>query len=104
MFGKGENGPPWDFPLDNLPDPQNITFPPSTESNAVESFPFPESVMHKKKKKGKIGILIGGGTLVVACLLLFIVRSYRRRRKVRRQESSIGSRHSLPLSLARGKI
>ncbi|KAJ0787979.1 putative protein kinase RLK-Pelle-LRR-V family [Helianthus annuus] len=101
MFGKGENGPPWDFPLDSPLDQQNITFPPSTESNAVETYPLPESMMHKKKKMSKIGVLVGGGTLVVACLLLFVFRFYKCGRKLRRHESSIGSRHSLPLSLAR---
>ncbi|MFS7934296.1 putative protein kinase RLK-Pelle-LRR-V family [Helianthus anomalus] len=69
MFGKGENGPPWDFPLDSPLDQQNITFPPSTESNAVETYPLPESMMHKKKKMSKIGVLVGGGTLIyVFCI------------------------------------
>uniref|UniRef100_A0A251UMW3 Putative STRUBBELIG-receptor family 2 n=1 Tax=Helianthus annuus TaxID=4232 RepID=A0A251UMW3_HELAN len=98
MFGKGENGPPWDFPLDSPLDQQNITFPPSTESNAVETYPLPESMMHKGKKMSKIGVLVGGGTLVVACLLLFVFRFYKCGRKLRRHESSIGSRHSLPLN------
>lgn len=104
MFGKMENGPPWDFPLDNTPDQLNFTFPPSTESSAFESYPFPESVMHKNNKKGKIGIMVGGGTLVVTCLLVFMIRLYKRGRKHRRQESNEGSQHSLPLSIAGGKL
>ncbi|XP_076892982.1 protein STRUBBELIG-RECEPTOR FAMILY 2-like [Bidens hawaiensis] len=101
MFGKSDNNPPWDFPLDNPPDQLNITFPPSTESSAVENYPFPEIVMHKKKKPSKIGILVGGGTLVVACLLLFMIRFYKCGRKLRRQEISEHSQHSLPLSTSR---
>ncbi|KAK1420751.1 hypothetical protein QVD17_22597 [Tagetes erecta] len=102
MFGKVENGPPWDFPLDNPSDQLNITYPPATESSAFESYPLPESVMHKKNKKGKIGIMVGGGTLVVTCLLVFMIRLYKCGRKHRRQESSEGSQHSLPLSIAGG--
>nr|XP_043618618.1 protein STRUBBELIG-RECEPTOR FAMILY 2 [Erigeron canadensis] len=101
MFDK--NSPPWEFPLDNLPDQQNITSPPSTESSAVTSFPLHGSAKHGKKKMGKIGVLIGASTLVVACLVLFVmVHFYKCGRKLRRLESSEGSRHSLPISIPRG--
>ncbi|KAK9055463.1 hypothetical protein SSX86_026546 [Deinandra increscens subsp. villosa] len=101
MFGKVDNSPPWDFPLDDPPDQQNFTSPPSTESSAVQSYPLSESGTHKKKKKGTIGILVGGGTLVVACLLLFfMILFYKRRRKLRRQESNEDSQHSLPLNIS----
>lgn len=109
MFDKGENGPPWDFPLDNPLNEQNITAPPSTtEASAVKSYPLPDSSRHKKKKIGKVGkmgIMVGVGTLVVACFLLFfMIRHYKCARKHDRPESSEGSRHSLPISLARGKL
>ncbi|KAL8236608.1 hypothetical protein R6Q59_017689 [Mikania micrantha] len=102
MFGKDNNGPPWDFPLDKPPDQQDVTSPPSSESSAFKSYPLPEPQMLKRIKKGKIGTLVGGGTLVVICLLLFfMVRFYRCGRILRRQESSEYSQHSLPLSIAK---
>lgn len=100
MFDK--NSPPWDFPLYNPPDQQNITSPPSTESSAVKNYPLPEFRKHKKKNMGKIAIMIGGGTLLVAFFLLFfMIRFSKCCRKLRRPDSSEGSQHSLPISMAR---
>ncbi|GJW72734.1 protein STRUBBELIG-receptor family 2, partial [Tanacetum coccineum] len=102
MFDKGNNGPPWDFPLDNPSDLENITSPPSTESSAFKSNPFSISSKHKRKGFGKVGILIGVGALVVACLLLFaMIRFHKCGRKRTRPESSEGSCHSLPISMAK---
>ncbi|KAK1408468.1 hypothetical protein QVD17_40266 [Tagetes erecta] len=101
MFDK-EGSPHWDFPFDSLPDQQNITTPPSTESSAVKSYPLPESWKPKKKKMGKMVILVGGVTLGVVCLLFFfIIWFYTCGKKLRVQESIKGSQHSLPLSIAR---
>ncbi|KAD5317539.1 hypothetical protein E3N88_17485 [Mikania micrantha] len=101
MFDK-ESSPPWDFPFNNLPDEQNITTPPSSESSAVKSYPLPESKRPKKKKMGKTVILVGGVTLVLSCLLLFvIIWFYRFGRKLRIQKCIEDSQYSLPLSIAR---
>ncbi|XP_071687990.1 protein STRUBBELIG-RECEPTOR FAMILY 2-like [Rutidosis leptorrhynchoides] len=102
MFDVG-GSPAWEFPLDNPIEQQNITTPPSTESSAVESYPFPDSVKHKKKKTGKkTAFIIVGSTLVAACLLLFFMnRFHSSRRKLNIPESSEGSHLSLPISMAR---
>ncbi|XP_024968689.1 protein STRUBBELIG-RECEPTOR FAMILY 2 [Cynara cardunculus var. scolymus] len=101
MFDKGNNSPPWDFPMENLPDP-NITAP-SSESSAITNDPSPESSRHKKKKIRFIVIMVVGSTFLVASLAIFIkIRFHNRARKLRRRpESSEGSRHSLPISMAR---
>ncbi|KAL4571637.1 hypothetical protein LXL04_018400 [Taraxacum kok-saghyz] len=51
MFDRGDNSPPWDFPTENPVDQPNTTTPPTTESTAVKTFPLPEHVRPKKKKK-----------------------------------------------------
>ena len=103
-FHRGENYPPWFFPLDTTP---NITSPPSTESSAVESHPSHHEHKHKKKGFGPGGIasIVCGVTLLAACAAFFAVaRIQQRGRSLRRLESSPGSWQSLPVSTARGEI
>ncbi|XP_017255958.1 protein STRUBBELIG-RECEPTOR FAMILY 2 isoform X3 [Daucus carota subsp. sativus] len=100
-FHRGENYPPWFFPLDTTP---NITSPPSTESSAVESHPSHHEHKHKKKGFGPGGIasIVCGVTLLAACAAFFAVaRIQQRGRSLRRLESSPGSWQSLPVSTAR---
>ncbi|CAI9297777.1 unnamed protein product [Lactuca saligna] len=103
MFDKGDNSPPWDFPMENPNDQQNNTSPPSTESSsAVKSYPLTEPVNHKKKKSGHVVIFYGVGALMAACFVIFIVIRLRNHsRKLRRPASSEGSQPSLPVSMPR---
>lgn len=105
MFDKGDNSPPWDFPMENPNEQQNNTSPPSTESSsAVKSYPLIEPVNHKKKKSGHVVIFYGVGALMAACFVIFIVIRLRNHsRKLRRPASSEGSQPSLPVSMPRGK-
>ncbi|KAA8517003.1 hypothetical protein F0562_017179 [Nyssa sinensis] len=104
-FQVGENYPPWDFPLETVPSERNISSPPTTESNAIKSYPSPKVSGHKKKKLGPGGIacMVGGGTLVATCAALIIVIRINRYRaqKRRSMDLSEGSRNSLPLSTTR---
>ncbi|KAK3026793.1 hypothetical protein RJ639_040271 [Escallonia herrerae] len=107
IFDKGGNYPPWTFPLDTIPNEQNISSPPSTVSSAIES--YPSRKVHRKKKKGLgpggVACMVGGATLVATCAALFIVvRVHQARaKKLRSVENSESLRQSLPMSTARGE-
>ncbi|KAK3023430.1 hypothetical protein RJ639_042674 [Escallonia herrerae] len=105
IFDKGGNYPPWTFPLDTIPNEQNISSPPSTVSSAIASYPS-HKVRRKKKKglgPGGVACMVGGATLVATCAALFIVvRVHQARaKKLRSVENSESSRQSLPMSTAR---
>ncbi|KAK2976129.1 hypothetical protein RJ640_010664 [Escallonia rubra] len=105
IFDKGGNYPPWTFPLDTIPNEQNISSPPSTVSSAIESYPS-RKVRRKKKKglgPGGVACMVGGATLVATCAALFIVvRVHQARaKKLRSIENSESLRQSFPMSIAR---
>ncbi|KAK1398836.1 hypothetical protein POM88_008699 [Heracleum sosnowskyi] len=87
-FHRGENYPPWLFPLDTTP---NITSPPSTES-AVESYPSRHAHKHKKKRLGLRGIayVVSVFTLLAACAAFFAVDYIQHRgRRLRHLEGNL---------------
>ncbi|GFY96277.1 STRUBBELIG-receptor family 2 [Actinidia rufa] len=97
-----ENDPPWNFPLE-VPAEQNISSPPTTEANAMESYPSQKVGRHKKNRLGPGGVacLVGGVTLMATCAALVIVIRIHRSRAQKRLRVEISrecSQHSLPLS------
>ncbi|KAF8369448.1 hypothetical protein HHK36_032533 [Tetracentron sinense] len=102
MFQIGGNYPSWDFPLDTIPNEQNISSPPTTQSSAIESYPSLRVGAHKQKMlgPGRIAFMVGGGTLVATCaafaIAIHINRS--RARMIRSFENNDSSLHSLPVS------
>ncbi|XP_057505840.1 protein STRUBBELIG-RECEPTOR FAMILY 2 isoform X1 [Actinidia eriantha] len=100
-----ENDPPWNFPLE-VPAEQNISSPPTTEENAMESYPSHKVGKHKKNGLGPGGVacLVGGVTLMATCVALIIVIRIHRSRTQKRSRVEISSefsQHSLPLSTAK---
>ncbi|PSS01834.1 Protein STRUBBELIG-RECEPTOR FAMILY 2 like [Actinidia chinensis var. chinensis] len=96
-----ENDPPWNFPLE-VPAEQNISSPPTTEANAMESYPSQKVGRHKKNRLGPGGVacLVGGVTLMAACTALVIViriHQSRAQKRLRVEISRECSQHSLPL-------
>ncbi|XVE75694.1 hypothetical protein DITRI_Ditri12bG0113600 [Diplodiscus trichospermus] len=94
--------PPWNFPLDSVPQEQNISSPPTTQQSAVVDYPSPEVSDNKKKKLSPIGIacVVAGVALVSICAALFfaihINRSHEKR--LSSLDSSNSTLHSLPVS------
>ena len=90
-----------------VPAEQNISSPPTTEANAMESYPSQKVSIHKNNRLGPGGVacLVGGVTLMATCVALVIVIHIHRSRAqkcLRLEISSEFSQHSLPLSTAKG--
>ncbi|XP_057982485.1 protein STRUBBELIG-RECEPTOR FAMILY 2 [Malania oleifera] len=105
-FHPGANYEPWHFPSETVPTEQNISSPPTTQSNAIESYPSLKEGKQRKRKLGPGGIacMVGGGTLLVSCAALMIAIRINRSRaqKLKNLESTNSSLHSLPVSTIRG--
>lgn len=92
-FHRGDHYPPWKYPLESLPDEQNITIPPTAESSAIETYPNKKIRGHKRRRMGAAGtitVLVGCGTLLVAFAAIAVV-AYIRRSRLRVDRSSPNS-------------
>ncbi|GAB4851549.1 hypothetical protein Ancab_030952 [Ancistrocladus abbreviatus] len=85
------NYPPWEFPFDNVPREQNITSPPTSESNAIATHPPPKVHRHKTKGLGPGGItlMVGGVAILTAFAALIMAIQINLARK--KLESIVGS-------------
>ncbi|KAJ4979142.1 hypothetical protein NE237_009922 [Protea cynaroides] len=102
MFHEEANYPPWDFPWDNLPTDQNINAPPTTQSTAIESYPYVREgrLKHKRLSPGGIAFMLGVGTLLATCAAVIITIHINQSRScklgnLKRDDTSL---QSLPIS------
>lgn len=100
-FKGGEYYPTWNTPLEAVPTEQNISRPPKTQSNAIESYLSFKSGGGKKKKKllgfGGIVSFVGGVTLLAICtaVLIAIHINQSQARNLKNVEISKSSLHSI---------
>ncbi|KAK4373022.1 hypothetical protein RND71_008406 [Anisodus tanguticus] len=103
-FDIGVNYAPWKFPTDVMPNEQNMSSPPTTESSAIEKYPSNEAGDNRKKRPGSGGIVIMvvGAVITVVGAAVFIALQTLRSRK--QTLDSISSLQSLPISAPQGSL
>ncbi|XP_060210374.1 protein STRUBBELIG-RECEPTOR FAMILY 2 isoform X1 [Lycium barbarum] len=108
QFHVGESYPPWKFPTDVMPNEQNMSSPPTTESSAIEKYPSHESGNNRKKRPGSGGIVImviGAVLTVIGAAVFIAIRTHRSRKQTLDSlEGSISSLQSLPISAPQGSL
>ncbi|KAJ8564480.1 hypothetical protein K7X08_000940 [Anisodus acutangulus] len=103
-FDIGVNYAPWKFPTDVMPNEQNMSSPPTTESSAIEKYPSNEAGDNRKKRPGSGGIVImvvGAVITVVGAAVFISLRTLRSRKQTL---DSISSLQSLPISAPQGSL
>lgn len=107
QFRIGVNYPPWKFPTDVMPNEQNISSPPTTESSAIEKYPSHESGDNRKKRPGSGGIVImvvGAVMTVIGAAVFVAVRTHRSTKQTLDSiGGSLSSLQSLPISASQGQ-
>ncbi|KAL3373034.1 hypothetical protein AABB24_005174 [Solanum stoloniferum] len=108
QFRIGVNYPPWKFPTDVMPNEQNISSPPTTESSAIEKYPSHESGYNRKKRPGSGGIVImvvGAVMTVIGAAVFIAVRTHRSTKQTLDSiGGSLSSLQSLPISASQGSL
>ncbi|PHT52921.1 Protein STRUBBELIG-RECEPTOR FAMILY 2 [Capsicum baccatum] len=107
-FRIGVNYPPWKFPIDVMPNEQNISSPPTTESSVIEKYPSHEAGYNRKERPGSGGIVImvvGAVMTVIGAAVFIAVRTHRSRKQTLDSlRGSLSSLQSLPISASQGSL
>ncbi|MCD9644491.1 hypothetical protein HAX54_032715 [Datura stramonium] len=107
-FRIGVNYPPWKFPVDVMPNEQNISSPPTTESSAIEKYPSHEARDSRNKRPGSGGIVImvvGAVITVIGAAVFIAVRTHRSRKQTLDSvRGSLSSLQSLPIRAQQGSL
>ncbi|XP_055801592.1 protein STRUBBELIG-RECEPTOR FAMILY 2 isoform X2 [Solanum dulcamara] len=108
QFLTGVNYPPWKFPTDVMPNEQNISSPPTTESSAIEKYPSHEAGENRKKRPGSGGIVImvvGAVMTVIGAAVFIAVRTHQSPKQTLDSiGGSLSSLQSLPISASQGSL
>ncbi|CAN4114581.1 unnamed protein product [Withania somnifera] len=107
-FRIGVNYPPWKFPTDVMPNEQNISSPPTTESSAIEKYPSHEAGDNRKERPGSGGIVImvvGAVMTVIGAAAFIAVRTHRSQKQTLDSvRGSLSSLQSLPICASQGSL